>query len=89
MGGKAECFEGWVDKFLYGCMGWVYLFVGEVRDLMILERFVGEWKARPQAEYGLTVDEDMSLRLASWDEHILYLCYSVAIHKHSSFRVQI
>lgn len=20
-GGEAECFEGWVDKFLYGCMG--------------------------------------------------------------------
>lgn len=89
MGGKAECFEGWVDKFLYRCMGWVYLFVGEVRDLLILERFVWEWKARPQAKHSLTVDEDMSLRLANWDEHILYLCYFIAIHKHSSFRVQI
>lgn len=89
MGGKVECFEGWVNKFLYGCMGWVSLFFGEVRDLMILERFVEELKARPQAEHGLTVDEGMSLRLASWDEHILYLCYFIAIHKHSSYRLQI
>lgn len=89
MGGKAENFEGWVDKFLYGCMGWVSLFVGEVRDLMILERFTGEWKERPQAEHGLNVHEGMSLRLASWDEHMLYLCYFIAIHKHSSFRQQI
>lgn len=78
MGGKAECFEGWVS-----------LFVGEVRDLVILERFAGEWKASPQAEHGLTVHEGMSLRLASWDEHILYLCCFIATHKHSSFRLQI
>lgn len=89
MGDKAECFEGWVDKFLYGCMGWVSLFVGKVRDIMILERFAGEWKERPQAEHGLIVDEGMSLRLASWDEHILYLCYIIAIHKHSIFRLKI
>lgn len=56
---------------------------------MILERFAGEWKARPQADHGLTVDEGMALRLASWDEHILYLCYFIASHKHSSFRLQI
>lgn len=74
MGDKTECFEGWVDKFLYGCMGWVSLFVGEVRDLMILERFAGEWKERPQAEHGLTVDEGLSLRLASWDENIICTC---------------
>lgn len=36
-----------------------FLFVGEVRDHMILKRFTGEWKARPQAEHGLTVDEGM------------------------------
>lgn len=47
----------------------------KVRDLMILERFAGEWKARPQADHGLTVDEGMALRLASWDEHILYLLF--------------
>lgn len=87
--GQSRVFEGWVDKFLYGCMGWVSLFVGEVRDLRILERFAGEWKERSQAEHGLTVDEGMSIRLASWGEHILYLCYFIAILKHSSLRLQI
>lgn len=42
----------------------------EVRDIMILERFAGEWKARPQAVQGLTVDEGTSVRLASLDKHI-------------------